>query len=230
MRIATGLLALLAACNCDGDDRPASDAAPACAAPAPRTGEATYYDADGTGACSFDASPDRMVAALNRADYAGSARCGACLAVDGPDGSVTVRVVDSCPGCEPGDVDLSREAFARIAPLEAGRVAITWREVPCAVDGPLRYRFKDGSNAWWTAIQVRNHRHAIATLETRRAGGAWRALPRQTYNYFVDAEGLGDGGFELRVTDVHGHVLEDGAAGFAESTELAGAAQLAECP
>jgi hypothetical protein len=47
-----------------------------------RTGEGTYYNADGTGNCSFDPSPeDLMVAAMNHADYDNAALCGAFIEV-----------------------------------------------------------------------------------------------------------------------------------------------------
>ncbi len=221
-------------CSCGGGgggggDGPDAAPIPCGAAPVERTGEGTYYDADGSGNCSFDPSPgDLMVAAMNEADYAGSAVCGQCITVDGPDGSVTVRLVDRCPGCAPGDVDLSREAFARIAPLSAGRVPITWRAVPCDVSGPLRYRFKEGSNAWWVAIQIRNHRHAVASLEAR-VDGAWQPIGRASYNYFVHAAGLGPGPFALRVTDIHGQTVEDEGVPLGDATEVAGAGQLPAC-
>ena len=120
-----------------------------------RSGEATYYAADGSGACLFDPSPDDlMVAAINAPDWAGSSWCGACARIDGPMGTVTVRIVDLCPGCASGDLDLSPDAFEQIAPLEQGRVAIDWTFVSCNVSGPIQYRYKDGTNPWWTAVQV----------------------------------------------------------------------------
>lgn len=194
-----------------------------------RTGEATYYDADGSGNCSFDPSPDDLlVAALNAPDYDGAAWCGACAEVDGPDGSVQVRIVDQCPGCAAGDLDLSAQAFEQIAPLSAGRVPITWRFVACDVDGPLRYHFKDGSNASWTAIQVRNHRHAIATLEAK-VDGVFQPIAREDYNYFVAPSGLGAGPLELRVTDVHGIAAVEAAIAPGDDVEVTGSAQLAAC-
>ena len=215
------------------DDGPGSpDAAlPApCESAAEHTGEGTYYDADGSGNCSFDPSPgDLRVAAMNQADYGDSAACGACAAIDGPLGSVTVRIVDRCPECAPGDVDLSAEAFALIADPVAGRVPITWRYAPCDVSGPVRYRFKEGSNPYWTAIQVRNHRHAIASLEARPAGGEWRALPRETYNYFIAESGLGGDPIDLRVTDVAGGVIEDHGVRPGDAVEVAGSSQLPAC-
>ena len=32
----------------------------------------------------------------------------------------------------------------------------TWQVVSPALNGPIAYHFKDGSNQWWTAVQVRN--------------------------------------------------------------------------
>lgn len=177
---------------------------------APESGVATYYDATGAGACSFDATPNDLdVAALDMPEWNGSALCGACAAVSGPNGSVTVRIVDLCPGCEKGHLDLSMEAFAKIADVAAGRVPITWQLVPCAVSGNVAYRYKEGSSQYWTAIQVRNHRLPIASLEVQ-LGGAWQAVARSDYNYFVDAAGVGTtSGFDVRITAVDGQQLVD---------------------
>lgn len=193
-----------------------------------QTGEATYYDADGSGNCSFDKSPqDLMVAALNTTDYAGSAACGACLEVDGPNGKVVVRVVDRCPGCAKGDVDLSQSAFAKVAPLSRGRVPITWRIVRCGVTGPIAYRIKEGSSKFYTALQVRNHRVPIAKLEYQRAG-AYVDIPRLNYNFFVVDKGVGDqpNGLKVRVTASNGAVLEDTLPGtITPATTVQGKAQ-----
>src|SRR5947207_428644 len=79
-------------------------------------GVATYYDAPGAGACSFDASPQNlMVAAMNAPDYDNAAVCGEYVTVSGPRAVITVRIVDLCPECEAGHLDLSQPAFAQIA-------------------------------------------------------------------------------------------------------------------
>jgi expansin (peptidoglycan-binding protein) len=170
-----------------------------------------------------------MVAAMNAVDYAASAACGACVAVDGPDGSVTVRIVDQCPGCPEGDVDMSPQAFELIAPLEAGRVPITWRYVACGLSGPIVYHFKEGSNPFWTAVQIRNHRYPIATVEYRNANGGYTQMAREDYNYFLEAAGMGEGPYTLRVTDVLGQELEDTGIPLLDNAEAPGAAQFPEC-
>ncbi len=192
----------------------------------PESGVATYYDATGAGACSFDPTPNDLdVAAIDMPEWNGSAPCGECAAVTGPNGSVTVRIVDLCPGCEQGHLDLSMEAFAKIADVAAGRVPITWQVVPCAVSGNVEYRYKEGSSQYWTAIQVRNHRLPIASLEVQ-LGGAWQPVARSDYNYFVDAAGVGTtSGFDVRVTAVDGQQLVDSLPPVQSALVVSGAAQ-----
>jgi expansin (peptidoglycan-binding protein) len=192
----------------------------------PRSGEATYYAADGSGACMFDPSPeDLMVAAINAPDWSGSSWCGACARVEGPMGTVTVRIVDLCPECQSGDLDLSPDAFEQIAPLEQGRVGIDWTFVSCNVSGPIRYRYKDGTNAWWTALQVLNHALPVSSLEWSNDGSAFHPAERQDYNYFLDASGFGADPVVVRVTAVDGQTLTDMLPGPEEYLVVDGEAQ-----
>ena len=195
-------------------------------------GEGTYYSADGSGACGFSppsGGGELLVAAMNAPQYDGSNVCGMCAHIKGPQGEVTVRIVDLCPECKHGDLDLSPDAFAHIAPLADGRVKISWTEVRCEVVGPLVYHFKDGSNPWWTAVQIRNHRHRIAKIEAKR-DNAWSSIARVDYNYFVADKGLGPGPYTLRVTDVHGHVVEDSnVPGGLDNANAPSSTQLAAC-
>jgi len=176
----------------------------------PVEGTATYYGADGSGACSFDPSPgDLAVTALNQPDWSGSSLCGACADVLGPNGSVRVRIVDLCPECPSGHLDLSESAFAQIAEPSLGRVSITWQLVPCDVTGPVRYRYKDGSNQWWTAVQVHNHRLPVTSMEFSTDGTAFSTMARTDYNYFLAENGFGDGAVTVRITAIDGQTLLD---------------------
>ncbi len=218
----------MSACGGSGDDTmlPGGSCTDA---PADASGEATYYAADGTGNCSFPATPsDLMVAAMNAVDYGTADWCGACVEVTGPTGTVTVRIVDQCPGCAKGDLDLSPEAFGMLSPLSAGRVPITWHEVACNVSGPIAYHFKDGVSQYWAAIQIRNHRYPIATLEAE-VGGAYQMLDRVEYNYFLETDGLGPGPYSLRVTDTRGHVVEDIGIAVGDDVTRTGANQFPSC-
>lgn len=196
----------------------------------PKKGQATFYDADGSGNCSFDATPNDLdVTAMQLPEYDGSNACGTCLLVTGPKASVTVRVVDSCPGCADKnvDLDLSAQAFAKIADPSAGKIDISFAPVPCAVTGPIAYHFKDGSSKYWTAIQVRNAKLPIAKLEYMKSG-SWVAIDRVDYNYFVVNGGVGDqpNGLQLRVTSSDGKTLTDTLPGTIPSDKTeSGAAQ-----
>lgn len=218
--VVSSVLALVPACGGDGEGGTGGSRGTRSTRALSATiseGIATFYDADGSGNCSFDKSPDDLdVVALAMPEYAESAACGACLQVTGPKGDVTVRVVDSCPGCADHGVnlDLSAQAFAKIAEPKEGRVKVAYRLVSCPTSGNVAYRFKDGSSKYWTAIQVRNHRVPIKTLEYRK-DGAWIAMNREDYNYFVEAKGVGDQatGLTLRVTANDGQVIEDTLSG-----------------
>jgi expansin (peptidoglycan-binding protein) len=192
------------------------------------SGIATYYDATGEGNCLFPASPENlMVAAMNEVDYNNAALCGAYVRVDGRLGSVVVRIVDRCPypECQPGHVDMSPEAFALIDDIPLGRVPITWQMVSPPLDGPIVYHFKDGSNQWWTAVQIRNHRNPIAKVEYRLQNGSFQQLPREMWNYFVATNGMGPGPYTFRVTDILGNVLVDHNIPHIENGSVSGSAQ-----
>ncbi|HLF13686.1 MAG TPA: expansin EXLX1 family cellulose-binding protein [Bacteroidota bacterium] len=195
------------------------------------SGEATYYTfADGTGNCMYDATPsDLMLGAMNDPDYGNSEVCGECVELTGPDGTIKIRIVDRCPECLSGDIDLSPEAFSLIAPLSRGRVPINWHLIPCEVTGPIEYHFKDGSNQWWTAVQIRNHRHPVASLEYMTGAGTFKSVNRVDYNYFVETGGMGPGPYTFRVTDIYGHVLIDNGITHIENGSVAGQAQFPPC-
>ncbi|MER6675340.1 expansin EXLX1 family cellulose-binding protein [Streptomyces sp. NPDC000983] len=203
----------------DATPRPTATSTPRAAAPVsvpagrirPGTtydGVATHYDAgDGDGACTLGPSDDMMIAAMNTADYETSRACGAYVLVRAASGaSVTVRITNECPApCAPGQLDLSKQAFAKLAALDAGRIDITWSLLSPATDATVSIRYKTGSSAYWCGIQAVGHRNPIARLEVA-TGGSWRQLPRAEYNYFLAEDGRGCGG-AIRITDIHGERL-----------------------
>jgi expansin (peptidoglycan-binding protein) len=149
---------------------------------------------------------DRLYVALGASEYAKGAACGSHLDVTGPRGTVRALVMDQCGGCPPGKLDLSKQAFARIANLSQGIVPVTYRAaVDPPLPGPLTFRMKQGASQWWFALQVGNHGNPLRTVEAMRAGGAWRAAARQDDNYWIIDGGIGPGPYSIRVTDVYGH-------------------------
>ena len=170
-------------------------------------GVATFYDADGGGACMYDPSGDVMTGAMNSTDYESSKACGAYVLVHAANGaSITVRITNECPGdCAPGQIDLSAQAFAKLAAPSAGRIPITWNLASPSTSDTISIRYKTGSTQYWCGIQAIGHRNPLARLEVR-AGSGWRQLQRADYNYFLSEDGSGCGG-ALRLTDIYGQQL-----------------------
>ncbi|MEU3453005.1 expansin EXLX1 family cellulose-binding protein [Micromonospora sp. NPDC006766] len=193
-------------------------AAPACAAlpgaltgpplgDTVHTGKATFYDSNGAGGnCSRPTAPaNRLYVALGPDEYTSGAACGGYLDVTGPKGTVRVLIMDQCPECEPGHLDLSAQAFARIADPVQGIVKVSYRAVVNPpLPGPLTFRMKEGASQWWFAVLIGDHGNPLRTVEVRQ-GGTWRAAVRQDYNYWLIDAGAGPGPYTIRVTDEYGH-------------------------
>jgi len=173
------------------------------------SGEATHYElaAGGMGNCSYPSPPaGQLYVALSPAEYGAAAACGSYLQVTGPDGSVTAEVVDQCPECQAGHIDLSEQAFARIAPLNAGLVPVSYRTVADPpLPGPLSMLVKTGSSAYYLALLPINNGNPLASVAVRQGSGGWQELARTTYGYWLASSGAGPGPFTVRLTDSLGH-------------------------
>ena len=87
-----------------------------------------------------------------------------------------------------------------------GRVPITWSFVACPdslVSGPVQYLFEDGSTVDWLAVQVRNHKRAIQSLEMNG-----KALQRSASNQFIGT-GVGPGPYTITITSTTGETITD---------------------
>ncbi|MEU8209765.1 expansin EXLX1 family cellulose-binding protein [Micromonospora sp. NPDC049044] len=186
-------------------------ATPACAAPptgnAVHHAKASFYDAGRSGGnCSFPGPPaDRLYVALGASQYSGSAACGSYLEVTGPKGKVRVMVMDQCGGCGPSKIDLSTEAFTKIADRSQGIAPVTYRAVANPpLDGGLTFRMKGGASTYWFAVQVGNHGNPLRSVEAKGPGGGFRKAARQSDNHWTIEGGIGPGPYSIRVTDVYG--------------------------
>ncbi|KAI4295350.1 hypothetical protein L6164_035404 [Bauhinia variegata] len=103
-------------------------------------GTATYYTVYVPSACYGYEDQGTLIAAANPSLYNNGAACGrmyrvTCTGgtnnVPNPcrSGSVTVKIVDLCPGCGENQLDLSQEAFSQIANPDAGRITIDYTQV-----------------------------------------------------------------------------------------------------
>ncbi|KAF9254236.1 hypothetical protein L218DRAFT_938755 [Marasmius fiardii PR-910] len=94
-------------------------------------GDATFYT-PGLGACGRNNNANELVAAAAAAvfdTFPGATSnpnnnpiCGRQAVVSFGGKSVTVTIVDRCPGCGSGGIDLSPAAFQVLAPLSQGRL------------------------------------------------------------------------------------------------------------
>lgn len=153
------------------------------------SGDGTYYvSASGVGNCTIEFTSASLIAAINAPQWAGSAHCGECLRVTGPLGTVDVKVVDQCPECLTGDLDLSPAAFAAIANPIDGRVAISWHRIECPVVGNVDYRFQ-GSNDYYVKLQALDHKVGVTGMELKSNGAAaFSPMARTDDNFFVQQQ------------------------------------------
>lgn len=90
------------------------------------SGDATFY-AVGLGACGWTNSDSEMVVAINAPDWAAGKHCGQFVQITGPAGTQTAKVVDLCPGCASGDLDMSPVLFeAVMGSKDIGRAKMDW--------------------------------------------------------------------------------------------------------
>jgi expansin (peptidoglycan-binding protein) len=172
------------------------------------SGEATHYVLQaGDGNCSYPGlAAGQLYVALSPAEYGSAAACGSYLQVTGPDGSVTAEVVDQCPDCQTGHIDLSEQAFAKIAPLSAGLVPVTYHAIADpSLPGPLSLEVKEGSSQYWLALLPINSGNPVTSVRVRGPAGGWQDLAHASYNYWLAASGAGPGPFTVELTDSAGH-------------------------
>ncbi|KAG1468847.1 hypothetical protein G6F56_003602 [Rhizopus delemar] len=89
------------------------------------TGDGTFYQV-GLGSCGKESSDSDMVAALSSELMGDKKYCGKKITVKSKKGSVKLKVVDTCPSCSKGDVDMSSAAFKKLGSLDSGRIDISW--------------------------------------------------------------------------------------------------------
>lgn len=176
------------------------------------TGEGTFYGGGYVGGCAMldPVSTDYWIVAMNLEDYADARLAGAYLEVTGELGTINMLVTDLLPEGKKGDLDLYTDAFPLIAPVEKGRVPVSWKIVPLDIADKVNvsYRFKEGSTEFWCGVQLLDHRYPIAKLEYLSSDGDFVEIKRRPYNYF-ESQDMGPGPFTFRATDIYGQVIVD---------------------
>jgi len=199
-------------------------------------GQATWYVLDTPLVnCSYETSSlPAYYGAMNTAQYADAAMCGACVRVKGPTGSVDIQIVDQCPFatnpiCYSGHIDLNPAAFEKIGDPIDGIIPIEWSFIDCEPPKHISYRIKEGSNPFWAGVRLRHHRYRIAKLEFEENPNQFVEVPRESYNYFVKTDGMGEGPLTFRVTDVYGQQVIEKNVPFNPGQEHQGSKQFPTC-
>ncbi|KAF9314150.1 hypothetical protein BG003_004495, partial [Podila horticola] len=90
------------------------------------SGRGTWFT-DSVGSCGTKFTTNDLIVAMNAPQQGGSnAQCGKTVHIQHGGKSVTAKVVDTCPECASGSLDLSQAAFQSLASLDQGEIDITW--------------------------------------------------------------------------------------------------------
>ncbi|KAI1126205.1 RlpA-like double-psi beta-barrel-protein domain-containing protein-containing protein [Nemania abortiva] len=86
------------------------------------SGDMTYFD-PGLGSCGWTNTNNDAIVALSESQ---PGNCGKNIRIHYNGKTTTAKVVDACPGCGSGSIDVSRSVFGKLADLDKGRVKVTW--------------------------------------------------------------------------------------------------------
>ncbi|KAF9880018.1 hypothetical protein CkaCkLH20_02829 [Colletotrichum karsti] len=189
---------------------PSASSAPISAAAT--SGESTFYGGNTSGGmCSFSTYtiPSGLYGtAFSGSAWSSAANCGACVKVTGPKGTITAMVVDQCPECDAGHLDLFQDAFAKIGDISAGKIQTSYEFVDCGISSAIKLHNKSGTSSHWFSMQVLNHNEPVASLEVSTDGGStWQKTTRQQYNFFENSSGFGTETVDVKVTSKSGKTV-----------------------
>ncbi|GJC80164.1 expansin-YoaJ [Colletotrichum liriopes] len=190
-----------------------------------KQGKSTFYGGNTSGGmCSF--STYTIPSGLYGTAFSGqawdsAAHCGACVKVTGPNGnSLTAMIVDQCPECDEGHLDLFQNAFANLGSLSDGIIQTSYEFVECGITSPIKLHNKSGTSSHWFSMQVLNHNEPVSTLEVSTDGGStWQKTTRQPYNFFENPSGFGTDSVDVRVTSESGKTVTVKSVGVASDSE-----------
>jgi len=181
----------------------------------------------GMTACSVPPSAvPTLAAGVDAANFRGAQACGACIRVQAALGptSVVVPIVELSTAT---GILLTKAAMDQIAP-GASLTNVDWTLVACDVQNqPVHYLIKDGSNAGYVGIQIRNARYPLSKVV---AIGTHTSVPLalQSYNYW-ESTSAGAGPLTLRLTDINGQTFDDAGIKVVPLTETVGQGQFPIC-
>ncbi|KAJ4190926.1 hypothetical protein NW755_005141 [Fusarium falciforme] len=176
-----------------------------------KTGSSTFYGGNLAGGnCMFSTYtlPSGIYGtAFSGAVWNNAASCGACIEVTGPSGTIKAMIVDQCPECEEGHLDLFPDAFTAVGGTD-GIVQTSYKFVSCGITSPLYLHNKEGTSQHWFSIQVVNANEPVTKLEVSTDGGStWQETERKDYNFFENSAGFGVDSVDVKITSKTGKTV-----------------------
>ncbi|KAF7982260.1 hypothetical protein HWV62_29497 [Athelia sp. TMB] len=89
------------------------------------SGTGTWFEPD-VGNCGWRNKSTDMIVALPTSDYDGGKHCGKKIKIKSEGKTHTAEVVDRCPDCHEGSLDMSPSLFKEFASLGKGEIKVTW--------------------------------------------------------------------------------------------------------
>ncbi|KAF5643247.1 Expansin 2 [Fusarium sp. NRRL 52700] len=172
------------------------------------SGSSTFYGGNLAGGnCMFSTYtlPSGILGtAFSGQKWDNAANCGACIEVTGPSGTIKAMIVDKCPECDPGHLDLFPNAFKAVGGTD-GIVKTSYKFVECGITTPLVLHNKEGTSANWFSIQVVNANEPVKSVQVSTDGGrTWKSTERKDYNFFENPAGFGKTSVDVKVTSSTG--------------------------
>ncbi|CAH0493580.1 unnamed protein product [Peronospora farinosa] len=182
-----------------------------------------YFEGDGTsytlsevssGNCNFmSAIPTASTnfVALNEEQWNTLGNCGRCIEVSCIDVQCTVQnktavvqVLDRCPECAHGALDLSPTVFSDITGLGPNRLTVRWRFVDCPDAGNVQVCLKEGSSSSWIAVQPTN---GLVGIQSVTLNGATTTMLDGAYFYVSTTAKADLSAVKVAITSVNGDVI-----------------------
>lgn len=205
------------------------------------SGDGTFYiDAEAPGSetatfnCSFkNANIKPYYGAMNSPQYATADYCGVCVELTGnagTKGTQIIEIVDKCPECLTGDIDLSNQAFVAIfGDLGIGRANMSWHEVACPWSTTPVNVTTEGSNQWYAKLIIAKHKNRIKKVEMY-SGSAWVNFTRGSDNGWIGSVNV-PGTTQVRITDVFDQqiIVDNVEVASGQATTFQGTSNFSPC-
>ena len=119
----------------------------------------------------------------------------------------TLMIMDKCPECKHGDLDLSFPAYEDVTGRWPHRLKFEWKFVDCSTEfnygDKIRMDLKKGPNTWWRAFYFSMQRYPLVNVTLNG-----RPLTRNQFGFWNDWTELGPSPYKIALTAESGETVE----------------------